>query len=61
MTEKRIRVNIKQTAKGLHYLDVTVEVSGEDVTANDVNVLEILIIKESELKNDGRKLVGDES
>lgn len=61
MTEKRIRVNIKQTAKGLHYLDVTVEVSGEDVTANDVNVLEILRIKESELKNDGRKLVGDES
>jgi len=61
MTEKRIRVNIKQTAKGLHYLDVTVDVSGEDVLPNDVNVLEILKIKEDELKNDGRLLVGDES
>lgn len=61
MTEKRIRVNIKQTAKNLHYLDVTVEVSGEDVTVIDVNVLEILKIKEKELKDDGRKLVGDES
>ena len=60
MTEKRIRVNVKQTSKGLHYLDVTVEVSAEQVAANDVNVLEILKSKEQELKYDGRKIVGDE-
>lgn len=59
MAEKRVRINVKQTAKGFHYIDVTVEVTDEKVTADDINVLEILKIKETELKNDKRKLVVD--
>ena len=45
MTEKRIRVNAKQTAKGLWYLDVTVEVSGEEVTADSIDVLKVIQAK----------------
>jgi len=42
MTEKRIRVNAKSTAKGIWSLDVTVEISGEKVGGEDVDVLKIL-------------------
>lgn len=58
-TEKRIRVNAKQTAKNYWYLDVTVEVSGSDVTADDVDVLTVIQAKEKELRGDNRQLVGD--
>ena len=60
MTEKRIRVNAKETAKGTWYLDVTVEVSGEQVDADDVDILKVIQAKELELRADNRKLVGDE-
>lgn len=60
MTEKRIRVNAKQTAKGPWYLDVTVEVSGEQVDADDIDILKVIQAKELELRADNRKLVGDE-
>ena len=60
MTEKRIRVNAKETAKGSWYLDVTVEVSGEQVDADDIDILKVIQAKELELRADGRKLVGDE-
>jgi len=61
MTEKRIRVNAKSTSKGIWALDVTVEISGEDVSGADVNVLEIIQAKEKEFRDDGRKLAGDDS
>lgn len=61
MTEKRIRVNAKQTAKGFWYLDVTVEVSGEEVTADGIDILKVIQAKEKEFHNDGRELVGDEN
>lgn len=60
MTEKRIRVNAKETAKGTWYLDVTVEVSGEQVDADDVDILKVIQAKELELRADNRKIVGDE-
>ncbi len=60
MTEKRIRVNAKETAKGVWYLDVTVEVSGEDVSADNIDVLKVIQAKEKEFREDNRKLVGDE-
>ena len=60
MTEKRIRVNAKQTAKALWYLDVTVEVSGEEVSADDVEILKVIQAKEKEFRENNRKMVGDE-
>ncbi len=60
MTEKRIRVNAKETAKGFWYLDVTVEVSGQKVSADSIDVLKIIQAKEKEFREDNRKLVGDE-
>ena len=60
MTEKRIRANAKQTAKNLWYLDVTVEVTGEEVSSDDINILEVIQSKEKELRDDSRKLVSDE-
>lgn len=57
--EKRIRVNAKSTAKGIWCLDVTVEVTGEDVTTHDVDVLKIIQEKEKEFREDGRKLAGE--
>ena len=38
MTEKRIRVNAKSTAKGVWTLDVTVEVAGDIVTAAEAQI-----------------------
>lgn len=60
-TEKRIRANAKSTAKGIWYLDVTVEVSGENVTVDEVDVLKIIKEKEKEFREDGRQLAGDTS
>ncbi len=60
MTEKRIRVNAKQTAKGSWYFDVTIEVGGEDVDADDIDILRIIQIKEQEFRVANRKIVGDE-
>jgi hypothetical protein len=60
MTEKRIRVNAKATAKGLWQLDVTVEVTGEEVSADSVDVLKVIQAKEKEFRDDDRKMVGDE-
>ena len=59
MTEKRIRVNAKSTAKGVWTLDVTVEVAGENVTAAEADVLTIIKEKEKEFAADGRKMAGD--
>lgn len=59
MTEKRIRVNAKSTAKGVWCLDVTVEVTGEGVTGADVDVLKIIQEKEKEFREDGRQLAGE--
>jgi len=59
MTEKRIRVNAKTTTKGIWSLDVTVEISGADVSASDVDVLKIIQEKEKEFRDDGRILAGD--
>jgi len=59
MVEKRIRVNAKSTAKGIWSLDVTVEVTGEDITALQANVLEIIKEKEKEFHDDGRQLAGE--
>lgn len=61
MSEKRIRVNAKSTAKGIWCLDVTVEVTGEDVTIQDVDVLKVIQEKEKEFREDGRQLAGDTS
>ena len=55
--EKRIRVNAKVTSKGLWQLDVTVEVTDENVTGADINILEIIKEKEKEFAADGRKMV----
>jgi len=60
MTEKRIRVNAKQTAKGSWYLDVTIEVTGEQVDADDIDILRIIQLKEQEFRAAKRKIVGDE-
>jgi len=60
MTEKRIRVNAKETAKGFWYLDVTVEVTGDEVTSDDVDILKVIQAKEKEFRENNRKLVGDE-
>ncbi len=60
MTEKRIRVNAKQTAKGSWYFDVTIEIGGEDVDADDIDILRIIQLKEQEFRAAHRKIVGDE-
>jgi len=60
MTEKRIRVNAKQTAKASWYLDVTVEVGGEKVDADDIDILRIIQLKEQEFRAANKKIVGDE-
>jgi len=60
MTDKRIRVNAKQTAKGSWYLDVTVEVGGEKVDADDIDILRIIQLKEQEFRVANKKIVGDE-
>lgn len=60
MTEKRIRVNAKSTAKGLWYLDVTVEIIDEEVKASDIDIISVIKEKEKEFLADGRKLVEPE-
>lgn len=60
MNEKRIRVNAKSTSKGVWSFDVTVEVSGEEVTGTNADVLKIIQEKEKEFKEAGRKLAGDD-
>ena len=59
MTEKRIRVNAKSTAKGIWSLDVTIEVAGESVEPTEVDVLKIIQEKEKEFREDGREMAGD--
>ena len=58
MNEKRIRVNAKSNAKGEWQLDVTVEITGENVSATSVDVLEIIQAKAIEFAADGRKMAG---
>ena len=60
MNEKRIRVNAKSTSKGIWSFDVTVEVSGEEVTGADADVLKIIQEKEKEFKENDRQIAGDE-
>jgi len=57
--DKRIRVNAKSTAKGLWTLDVAVEVTGQNIVSEDVDVLSIIKDKEREFREDGRQLAGD--
>lgn len=75
MTDPRFRINVSQTAKGLHQFDVTIEldtsifkkVKDEHDVANmeDISLggklLEILKDAEKKFKDDGRKLVVDDS
>ena len=60
MTEKRIRVNAKQTAKGLWQLDITVEISGTELTNEHPDVLGEIIHQEKILRDIGKKLAEDE-
>ena len=60
MTEKRIRTNAKQTAKGTWQLDVTVEISGEELQSEHPDVLGEIIYQEKIFRDNGKKLAGDE-
>jgi len=66
----RQRLNVTQTAKGLHQIECTVEiVNGSSTDPKDVAVkidfdlpqktLELIKTMEKKLKDDGRKLVTD--
>jgi hypothetical protein len=59
MTERRIRVNAKQTAKGLWQLDVTVEATGNNISHDEADVLTVIRAKEVEFRADSRKMVGE--
>lgn len=73
MTDPRFRINVSQTAKGLHQFDVTIELDSDifkkinEMDAGDVKnlslgskLLEVLKNAEKQFKDDGRKLVTDE-
>ena len=60
MTEKRIRVNAKQTAKGLWQLDVTVELNDVEIESEHPDVLAEIIHQEKLFKENGKKMAGDE-
>jgi len=60
MTEKRIRVNTKQTAKGLWQLDVTVELNGVELENEHPDVLGEVIHQEKLFRENSRKMAGDE-
>lgn len=68
----RQRINVTQTAKGLHQIEVTVEiVNGSTNDPKDIAVkldfdlpqktLDLIKAMEKKLKDDNRKLVTDES
>ena len=59
MSENRVRVNARSTSKGVWSLDVTVEVSGEEVSNEGVDVLSVIKEQEKQFREDGRKLAGD--
>ena len=42
------------------YFDVTIEVGGENVDADDIDILRIIQLKEQEFRAAHRKIVGDE-
>lgn len=73
MTEPRFRINVSQTAKGLHQFDCTIELDSNifkninEVDAADIKIetigkklLDVLKDAEKQFKEDGRKLVTDE-
>lgn len=59
--DKRVRVNAKSSVKGIWTLDVAVEVTGQNILSEDVDVLSIIKDKEREFREDGRTLGGDNS
>ncbi|UVF62477.1 hypothetical protein [Nitrososphaeria virus YSH_922147] len=73
MTDPRFRINVSQTAKGLHQFDVTIELDSNvfknvnEIDAADIKIksigeklLEVLKDAEEKFRKDGRKLVTDE-
>jgi len=60
MTEKRIRVNSKITAKGFVQLDITVEINGVLLSSEHPDVLGEIQYQEEMFRADGRKMAGDE-
>jgi len=60
MTEKRIRVNAKITAKGFWQLDVTVELNNVELENDHPDVLGEIIHQEKLFQDNGRKMVGAE-
>jgi hypothetical protein len=72
MTDPRFRINVSQTAKGLHQFEVTVEMESStfkkvsDIDAADIKLqtlgeklLEVLKDAEQKFREDKRKLVVD--
>lgn len=60
-TEKRIRVNSKQNAKGFWQLDVTVEINYIELSSDHPDVLGEIIHQEKLFREDGRKMARDDS
>jgi len=60
MTEKRVRVNSKITAKGFVQLDVTVELNNVELPDEHPDVLGEIIHQEKVFRENGRKMIGDE-
>ena len=61
MTEKRIRANAKSTVKGIWTLDVTVEISGDDIGADHPDVLSEIKYQEDLFRSDGKTIAGENS
>lgn len=59
MTETRKRVNAKSTSKGIWSLDVTVEVSGENVDVDHPDVLTEIEYQEELFRAKKRIMAGD--
>lgn len=60
MTENRVRVNSKITAKGFWQLDVTVELNNVELDNDHPDVLGEIIHQEKLFRDNGKKMVGDE-
>jgi len=60
MTETRIRVNAKITAKGFVQLDVTVELNNVQLKHEHPNVISEILNQEQVFRDNGKKMVGDE-
>lgn len=59
MTERRIRVNAKITAKGFWQLDVTVELNNTELSNDHPDVLAEIIHQEKVFRDNNKKMVDD--